>query len=71
MKKLLIVFVLAALFGSGVVRAQEATPQVQALTGRLISEINGSLSCSTALIEAQAKIKALEAKLAPKEEPQK
>lgn len=48
--------------------AQEPTPQVRALSERIMSELNTSLSCSTALLVAQDKIKELEAKLQPKKE---
>lgn len=37
-------------------RAQEASPTLQALSQRLMSEINSNLQCSTNLIELQAKL---------------
>lgn len=51
-------------------RAQTApSPQVRALSERIMSEINTSLACSAALLLAQDKIKELEDKLAKKEQP--
>lgn len=49
-------------------KAQDSSPQVQALSARIMSELNNSLACSAALIEAQARIKALETKPAPQKE---
>lgn len=61
--------VLSLLLGTiHLAKAQDSSPQVQALSARIMSELNNSLTCSAALIEAQARIKALEAKPAPQKE---
>ena len=51
---------------------QESPPAAQqALSNQLLSQLNSTLACSTALIEAQAKIKSLEAELKSKPQPKK
>ena len=42
---------------------QPAPPRDQALTQKLITEINNNLSCSTSLIEAQQQVAKLQAEL--------
>ena len=46
---------------------QPAPPRDQALTQRLITEINNNLACSTSLIEAQNQIAKLQGELKAKE----
>lgn len=46
---------------------QPAPPRDQALTQKLITEINNNLACSTSLIEAQQQIAKLQAELKTKE----
>lgn len=43
---------------------QQDTPQVQALTSRLINEINGNLACSANVIALQDAVKKLNTELA-------
>lgn len=66
MKKL----ILAALLVASPALAQEpqpASPQAQAISNRLLIEINNSIVCEGNKIELMARIKELEAKV-PKEE---
>lgn len=48
---------------------QPAPPRDQALTQKLINEINNGLACNTSLIDAQQQIAALKAELAAKDKP--
>lgn len=48
---------------------QPAPPRDQALTQKLINEINSGLACNTSLIDAQQQIAALKAELAAKDKP--
>jgi len=48
---------------------QPAPPRDQALTQRLITEINNNLACSTSLIEAQNQIAKLQGELKAKDAP--
>lgn len=61
---------LALLGVTSLVYAQQpAPPRDQALTQRLITEINSNLACSTSLIEAQQQVARLQAEIKAKEAP--
>ncbi len=61
MRKLALLLVLLA---SPALAQQPQTPEVEALSQRLIAEINASLQCSAGLISAKREIERLTAELA-------
>ena len=63
--------VLAFVLLANAARAQEATPQIQSLSQRLMQEINGNLQCNASLIELQQKLAKADAELAALKEPTK
>lgn len=64
MKKFLLLLALSATPAL----AQEPTPQVRALSERVMQELNTALTCTANVIALQDKIKELEAKLQPKKD---
>lgn len=67
MKKLVCFLVLLA----SPALAQQATPQVQALSNRIMQEMNTALACDAERIGLLAKVKELEEKLAATEKKEK